>query len=83
MLGSLRNDGIGDKDDNADTLCCFYLIVQENTLLDVYKEQMKDMIRKEVNKEHPLKGLKVIVNAGNGSGGFLADMLTEVGEERK
>lgn len=82
MLWCLRDVSDGDKGDNADTFCCLYAIAQENSLLDAYREQMKDMIRKEVNKELPLQGLKVIVNAGNGSGGFLADMLTEVGEER-
>lgn len=29
-------------------------------------------------RDRPLEGLKVVVNAGNGMGGFLADTLTEV-----
>lgn len=41
------------------------------------------MIIGQVDKEgaardRPLEGLKIVVNAGNGMGGFLADTLTEV-----
>lgn len=45
----------------------------------MYRQQMKDMICKQVSRDPPLQGLKVVVNAGNGSGGFVADMLREVG----
>lgn len=55
----------------------------QNEFLPVYQQQLKDMIIGQVDKEgpqrdRPLEGLKVIVNAGNGMGGFLADTLTEV-----
>lgn len=51
--------------------------------LPVYQQQLKDMIISQVDKEgpgrdRPLEDLKVVVNAGNGMGGFLADTLREV-----
>lgn len=50
----------------------------------MYQQQLKDMIIGQVDKEEPardtpLAGLKVVVNAGNGMGGFLAETLNEVG----
>ena len=49
----------------------------------MYQQQLKDMIIGHVGKEgsqrdRPLEGMKVVVNAGNGMGGFLADTLAEV-----
>lgn len=35
----------------------------------------------DVGASLPLKGLKVVVNAGNGAGGFLADCLSELGAD--
>lgn len=54
--------------------------------LPVYQQQLKDMIIGQVNKDgptrdQPLQGLKVVVNAGNGMGGFFADTLSEVRRE--
>ncbi|CAM9127754.1 unnamed protein product [Laminaria digitata] len=58
----------------------------KNEFLSVYQQQLKDMIIGQVGKEgeqrdRPLEGLKVVVNAGNGMGGFLADTLTELGAD--
>lgn len=55
----------------------------QDEFLPVYQQQLKDMIIGQVDKagpqrDRPLEGLKVIVNAGNGMGGFLADTLAEV-----
>lgn len=55
----------------------------QTEFLSVYQQQLKDMIIGQVDKEgpardRPLEGLKIVVNAGNGMGGFLADTLTEV-----
>lgn len=55
--------------------------------LPVYQQQLKDMIIGQVNMEgpardQPLQGLKVVVNAGNGMGGFFADTLGEVRREQ-
>ncbi|CAM9315719.1 unnamed protein product [Scytosiphon promiscuus] len=54
--------------------------------LPVYQQQLKDMIIGQVDKkgparDRPLEGLKVVVNAGNGMGGFLADTLSELGAD--
>lgn len=50
----------------------------------MYQQQLKDMIIEQVDMQGParvtpLAGLKVVVNAGNGMGGFLAETLSEVG----
>eukprot|EP00904_Undaria_pinnatifida_P006639 jgi/Undpi1/3104/HiC_scaffold_15.g06478.m1 len=60
--------------------------IAENEFLPVYQQQLKDMIIGQVDKkssqrDRPLEGLKVVVNAGNGMGGFLADTLTELGAD--
>lgn len=62
-------------------------MAQKANFLQVYQQQLKEMIIAQVDRrgperETPLKGLKVVVNAGNGMGGFLADMLHEVGKSR-
>lgn len=47
--------------------------------LSIYCEQLKDLIRKGVNSpehyEKPLTGLKIVVDAGNGVGGFYAEKV--------
>lgn len=52
---------------------------QETDYLSVYCEQLKDLIRKGVNSpehyEQPLTGLKIVVDAGNGVGGFYAERV--------
>ena len=51
----------------------------------VYCEHMKDVIRREVNAddyEHPLKGLHIVEDAGNGAAGFFAtDILEPLGAD--
>ena len=53
--------------------------VVEADLISIYAADMVDKIRKQVN--HPLdfdqalKGLKIIVDAGNGAGGFFAEKV--------
>lgn len=47
-------------------------------LIDKYSEMIVDIIRNGVNSpdfEKPLNGMKIIVDAGNGSGGFFADKV--------
>lgn len=46
-----------------------------------YAAELCDKIKKEVNAndyEHPLKGFKIVVDAGNGVGGFYADKVLDV-----
>ncbi len=49
---------------------------QEVDFISVYSEQLVDKIRKEVNStdnyEQPLSQFKIVVDAGNGAGGFYA-----------
>lgn len=57
-------------------------------LISDYAEHIKTEIRKnlssEVNQEKPLAGFKIIVDAGNGSGGFFAEkILEELGADTK
>lgn len=49
--------------------------------LDTYKGLLADRIRKglETDIEKPLLGLHVVVDAGNGAGGFYADLLKDLG----
>lgn len=50
-----------------------------------YSERLKDIIKREVNAddyEHPLKGFRIVVDAGNGAGGFYADkVLKDLGAD--
>ncbi|TAJ06913.1 phosphomannomutase/phosphoglucomutase [Marinilabiliaceae bacterium JC017] len=48
--------------------------------IDLYAQMFVDKIRKEVNAvnyELPLEGMKIIVDAGNGAGGFYADKVLQ------
>ena len=53
--------------------------------MSVYAKRLKDMICSQVNSDdyhHPLKGYKIIVDAGNGVGGFYAaDVLAPLGAD--
>ena len=49
--------------------------------MTAYAEGLCDKIKKEVNAEdydHPLKGFHIVVDAGNGAGGFYADKVLAV-----
>ncbi|MCL1963507.1 MAG: phosphomannomutase/phosphoglucomutase, partial [Firmicutes bacterium] len=49
--------------------------------LDVYTGFLMDMARASLSGEKPLRGLHVVVDAGNGAGGFYAAMLEELGAD--
>ena len=55
-------------------------IIQE-AFLPAYTEQLCERIRTGLgtDAEQPLKGLHIVVDAGNGAGGFYADMLQKLG----
>ena len=54
----------------------------EKAFLPVYTEQLAERIRNGLNQSSlPLKGLHVAVDAGNGAGGFYADMLKALGAD--
>lgn len=44
-------------------------------LIDVYADYLTHKIRKETSDVRPLEGLKIIVDAGNGAGGFFANKI--------
>ncbi len=55
--------------------------VHSAEFLPVYQQQLADRIRNGLGTEadKPLAGLHVVVDAGNGAGGFYADMLQSLG----
>ena len=59
--------------------------VEKKAFLPVYKAQLADRIRKGLGteEEKPLRGLHVAVDAGNGAGGFYAELLHELGADTR
>ncbi|MBQ8654112.1 MAG: phosphomannomutase/phosphoglucomutase [Clostridia bacterium] len=55
--------------------------ITEKAFLPTYMEQLADRIRKGLDTElaKPLLGLHVVVDAGNGAGGFYAQLLENLG----
>lgn len=55
--------------------------IKQIPFLPTYEEHLKQLIREGVNPEvtMPLLGLHVVVDAGNGAGGFYAQMLESLG----
>lgn len=53
--------------------------IPEYPYIKDYKNSIKDMIQRSLGHALPLKGLHIIVDAGNGAGGFYADLLSELG----
>lgn len=55
--------------------------IVQKPFLPAYQKLLADRIKKGlgVNTERPLLGLHVVVDAGNGAGGFYADMLQSLG----
>jgi phosphomannomutase len=54
--------------------------------LPVYAAHLRNIIKREVNRvddyDHPLEGYHIVVDAGNGSGGFVAtDVLRPLGAD--
>ncbi|MGI6020211.1 MAG: phosphomannomutase/phosphoglucomutase [Lachnospiraceae bacterium] len=55
-------------------------------LLSAYASDLKNHISDSLGaseKEKPLSGLKIVVDAGNGMGGFFADILSDLGADTK
>ena len=55
--------------------------IESHPYIPAYQQHLSQMIRDGLGKtaDQPLTGLHVIVDAGNGAGGFYADMLTSLG----
>ena len=47
----------------------------DGAFMDVYAKILADKIRLATGEEQPLKGFKIVVDAGNGAGGFYADKV--------
>ncbi len=50
-------------------------IVNRKDYVGVYAKQLVDFVRQKTGKETPLDGLKIVVDAGNGAGGFYAEKV--------
>ena len=57
--------------------------VISKSFLPVYMDQLESRIRSGLcsEEEKPLKGLHVVVDAGNGAGGFYADLMKRLGAD--
>lgn len=47
----------------------------KDSFIDTYSEILADKIRSATGEEQPLKGFRIVVDAGNGAGGFYADKV--------
>jgi phosphomannomutase len=47
-------------------------VLYKKDFLKLYIDKLLDLVRSETNDETPLKGLKIVLDAGNGAGGFYA-----------
>ena len=56
--------------------------VREMNFMDYYAGILREMIKEQVNSDddyhHPLKGFRIVVDAGNGVGGFYAADVLEI-----
>ena len=55
-------------------------VVSPINYMENYSAHLRDIIKREVNAEdyeHPLAGFHIVVDAGNGAGGFYADHVLE------
>ncbi len=49
--------------------------VIEQDFMTTYSKVLVDFVRKETGEDQPLKGYKIVVDAGNGAGGFYVDSV--------
>lgn len=69
-------------EDNEDYIVVSQGTVSEIDLVKDYSKLLVDKVRNAVGTEKPLAGSKIIVDAGNGAGGFFADkVLKELGAD--
>jgi len=55
--------------------------LQSVDFLKIYSESIINKIVTETNNKNPLKGFKIAVDAGNGVGGFYAEILKKLGAD--
>ena len=63
-------------DDNTTGLTAGTL--ESGSFMDTYAAILADKIRNETGMQRPLEGFKIVVDAGNGAGGFYADKVLNV-----
>jgi len=51
--------------------------VSQGAFMDTYAQILADKIRSATGEEKPLEGFKIVVDAGNGAGGFYASKVLE------
>lgn len=58
-------------------------LVREMDFLSSYAQSLKEMVHERLNDDSvkPLLGLHVVVDAGNGAGGFYAQLLSDLGAD--
>lgn len=56
--------------------------VKNIDFMSVYAKHLADKVRSATGEQLPLKGMKIVVDAGNGAGGFYAkDVLEALGAD--
>lgn len=73
ILGYAQNDEHPEEKNGG--------VINDYDYMTDYAKGLCDKIKREVNAEdydHPLKGFKIVVDAGNGAGGFYADKVLAV-----
>ena len=50
-------------------------------LTKIYSDYLIDIIRKRIKQQRPFEGRHIIVDAGNGAGGFFINILTRLGAD--
>lgn len=56
--------------------------VKQAGVMSTYASYLREMIKKQVGGDNPLEGLRIVVDAGNGAGGFYAlDVLKPLGAD--
>lgn len=56
-------------------------IVKQAQLLPKYSADLLEKIRRSIGEKQPLLGWKIVVDAGNGAGGFFVKILQELGAD--
>ncbi len=83
-----KDGGLDGKDiERLIELACDYKLEEQTSksveavdYMSTYAKRLREMIKKEVNAENyekPLEGYKIVVDAGNGVGGFYASEVLE------
>ena len=79
--GGLTSADVKDLIEAAAKVTLHDPLVKQIDFLTIYTDSLKAMVRKRLNDDSakPLLGLHVVVDAGNGAGGFYAKFLNDLG----